>query len=125
MSKLLSNDNTAKKLLGKLSDDVSSMKSELAELISHHARTTLPKSARELADYSREKFHSQLQHLRAHPRQSSAGIVGGLVLLGAVGFGIYYLCKSDCCGSRCDYRDDADTGEDDRLDSRELPSYIS
>jgi len=37
--------------------------------------------------------------MRSHPAQSSAGILGGLLLLGAVGAGIYYLCKSDCCGS--------------------------
>jgi len=123
MSKIISGDPKAKDLLNKLSEDVSALKSDLASLFSRSTRHTIPNSARDLADYGREKFSSQLHYLRAHPGQSSAGLAGGLVLLGAVGFGIYWLCKSDSCGKLCEYRDRSDTDEDFAQEG--LPPYIS
>lgn len=110
----MSNQPTTRHLLNSVSDDISNLRRDVASLFSHTSRKTIPSGARELADYGKDRLHagsefaaSQLRYLRANPTQSSAGILGGLILLGAVGAGIYYLCKSncpkDCCGDEeCD-----------------------
>ena len=46
--------------------------------------------------------HYAASYLRENPGRSSVGILGGLILLGAAGAGIYYLCKGrlpGCCGA--------------------------
>lgn len=113
----LTEDQKMKDLISRVGEDISQLKGDIGSLFNHTGRHTLPDSARELREQAREKLHaggafaaSQLRYLRQHPGQSSVGILGGLLILGAVGAGIYYLCKSDCCGKLCgrdeDYYDE-------------------
>lgn len=116
-------ESRAKDILNKLSEDVSSLKADISSLFSHQTGTELQKSARNLADIGKDRLDSHLKYIRTHPGQSSAGIFGGLVLLGAVGVGIYYLCKSDCCNKDSGYIDHSDI--DEEKSRGELPPYIS
>lgn len=92
-------DRKIQDLLSCVGDDVSQLKRDVSTLLSHTGKHTIPESARDLRESARNSLHNGGQYaasyLRAHPAQSSAGILGGLVLLGAVGAGIYYLCKCD------------------------------
>jgi hypothetical protein len=100
MSSNLLHDHKMKDMLCKVRDDVSHLKDEISHLFSPKARHRLADRAHDLADYARDGLHaggafaaSQLRYIRRHPGQST-GLLGGLILLGAVGFGIYYVCKS-------------------------------
>lgn len=103
-------DRKLKDLIGRVGDDVSQLRSDISSLFSHTGRHALPESARELRTQARQRLSAggelAVTYLRQHPGRSSVGILGGLVLLGAVGTGIYYLCKGKlpcCCGpSGCD-----------------------
>lgn len=115
-------DRKMKDLINRVGEDVSQLRSDIRSLFTHTGRHTLPDSARELREQARERLQaggefaaSQLRYLRHHPGQSSVGILGGLLILGAVGAGIYYLCKSDCCGKLCS-RDEDYYGEDEEQD---------
>jgi len=108
-------DRKMKDLIGRVGDDVSQLRSDISSLFSHTGRHTLPDSARELRSQARQRLSaggeyaiSQMRFLREHPGRSSVGILGGLVLLGAVGTGIYYLCKGKlpCCCSADGYCED-------------------
>ncbi|MGJ8632824.1 MAG: hypothetical protein ACSHX7_02810 [Luteolibacter sp.] len=121
------NDRKTKDLLGRIREDVSLLKGDVATLFSHTTHHTVPSGARDLADYGKNRLNAgsdfaaeQLRYLRAHPGQSTAGLLGGLLLLGAAGAGIYYLCKSDCCRKKLVSSTDQ---ENDELE--EIPSYIS
>ena len=126
----MSKEQTTKNHLEQVSKDISNLRSDLALLLTHTGRNAIPHGARELAVYSKDRLHaggefaaSQLRYLRAHPGQSSAGILGGLVLLGAVAAGIYYLCKSDC-GKRCSNEEEPPDFDPSRANN-DLPPYIS
>ncbi|QTN31364.1 hypothetical protein HZ994_03135 [Akkermansiaceae bacterium] len=101
----LTEDRKMKDLIGRVGDDVSQLRSDIASLFSHTGRHALPTSARELRAQARERLSAggeyAASYLREHPGRSSVGIFGGLVLLGAAGAGIYYLCKGrlPCCGA--------------------------
>lgn len=93
-----------KDLMSRVGEDIKQLKSDVSSLLTHTGRHTLPDSARDLRDSARNSINaggdyaaSQIRYIRQHPGQSSAGILGGLILLGAVGAGIYYICNSDCC----------------------------
>ncbi len=124
-------DQRSKELLNRVSKDISRLKDDVSTLFSHTGRHTIPESAGSLADYGRNRLNAggafaanQFRHIRENPGQSSAGILGGLVLLGAVGFGIYYLCKSDCRICRKEPTDHRDLDEQDQAGT-ELPPYIT
>ncbi len=102
MFSFLSETPHTKDLLSKLSDDLGALKSDLAALVSHTGKQTVPRAASSLAAYGKQKLRSSpeltespMRYLREHPGQTSVGLAGGLLILGAVGAGIYYLCKSD------------------------------
>lgn len=125
----MSNDTKSKDLLNRVSSDVAQLKHDIASLFSHTGKHALPDTARGIADYGRDRFHaggdyaaSSLKYMRQHPGQSSVGILGGLFLLGVAGAGIYYLCKSDCCGETCEEIDSTDPHHPANQD---LPPYIS
>lgn len=106
MPNSITQDRKMNHLLNRVGKDVSQLKSDVASLLNHTGRHAIPDSARDLRDSARDRLHagghyaaSQLRHIRSHPGQSSTGILGGLILLGAVGAGIYYLCK--CNGKPC------------------------
>ena len=116
----LTEDRKMKDLIHRVGEDVSQLRSDIRSLFTHTGRHTLPEGARELREQARERLHaggefaaSQLRYLRQHPGQSSVGILGGLLILGAVGAGIYYLCKSDCCGKLCNREDEFYEEEED------------
>ncbi|WP_411827807.1 hypothetical protein [Luteolibacter sp. AS25] len=118
--------------MSKISDDISKLREDVSTLFSHTGRHTLPEGAHHLADYGRHKLHaggalaaSGIQYLKENPKQSSAGLAGGLLLLGAVGFGIYYLCKSECTWCKKTTEEDEESAEPGLTPSSELPSYIS
>lgn len=114
MPNTITQDRKMKDLISRVGEDVGQLRSDVASLLSHTGRHTLPDSARDIRESAKDRLYaggsyaaSQLRHIRSHPAQSSAGILGGLILLGAVGVGIYYLCKCDgmsCCN-------DSDEGE--------------
>lgn len=125
----MSKEQTTKDYLDRVSEEVSQLRNDVASLFTNTGRHAVSDGVREIADYGRDRLHaggefaaSQLRYLRAHPGQSSVGILGGLILLGAVGAGIYYLCKSDC-GKRCSNEDENDFDRP-RADL-DLPPYIS
>lgn len=106
MSLNLTEDRKMKDLASRVGDDVSKLRSDIASLFSHTGRHTLPESARELRAQARERLnagsHYAAAYLREHPGRSSVGVLGGLILLGVAGAGIYYLCKGRlpcCCAS--------------------------
>ncbi len=106
MTTPLIQDPKIKDFISRVGEDVSQLKSDVSSLLKHTGRHAIPESARELRNSARERLHaggefanSQIRYIREHPKQSSIGLLGGLVLLGAVGAGIYYLMNSDCCGS--------------------------
>ncbi|MFM2197027.1 MAG: hypothetical protein RLZZ505_459 [Verrucomicrobiota bacterium] len=109
----LAEDRKMKDLISRVGEDVSQLRSDIRSLFTHTGRHALPDSARELREQARERLMAGGTYLRQHPGQSSIGILGGLFILGAVGAGIYYLCKSDCCGNLCN-RDEDYTEEDER-----------
>lgn len=127
----MTKEQTTKSLLDSVSKDVSNLRRDVASLFSHTGRRTIPEGARELADYGKDALHAggefaatqfrNFRKLRSHQSETSAGIVGGLILLGAVGVGIYYLCKSDC-GNRCV---DEEGSNPDTSPETSLPCYIS
>lgn len=109
----LTEDRKMKDLISRVGEDVSQLRSDIRSLFTHTGRHTLPESARELREQARQRLLAGGTYLREHPGQSSVGLLGGLLILGAVGAGIYYLCKSDCCGKLCN-RDEDFTDEDER-----------
>ena len=123
-------DTKTKDLLSRVSSDISQLRNDIASLASYTGKHTIPDSARDFADYGRDRLSagsdfaaSQLRYIRENPGQSSAGILGGLLLLGAVGTGIYYLCKSGCPLMSC--KNDDETEPTSQQDEDTLPSYIS
>ena len=96
-------DKKAKDLLNRVGEDVSQLRSDISSLINHTGRHALPDGARDLRDSAKKRLHAggefAVSQFRAHPAQSSAGLLGGLLVLGAVGVGIFYLCNNGCCSS--------------------------
>lgn len=118
-----------KDVLCKVRNDVAHLADEVSHLFSQKRTPSISSRAHHLADYARDGLHaggafaaSQLRYIRRHPGQSTAGILGGLVLLGAVGFGIYYLCKS---GTEKPRHQLGNKQDDDQRKDSELPPYIS
>lgn len=114
-------DRKTRDLIGRVGDDVSQLRSDISSLFSHTGRHALPESARELRAQASQRLSAggelAVTYLRQHPGRSSVGILGGLLLLGAVGTGIYYLCKGKlpcCCGpSGCYDTEDEEYDEDE------------
>lgn len=119
----ITEDHKTRDLIGRVGDDVAQLRSDIASLFSHTGRHTIPESARELRAQARQRLSAggeyAVTYLRQHPGKSSVGILGGLLLLGAVGTGIFYLCKGRlpcCCDADdyCEYElDDEETGDYD------------
>ncbi len=91
------NDRRTASLLSKVSDDLSHLRDDVGDLISHTTRRTLPKGAKDLADSARQGLAagvSQLRSLRGHhPSPCTTGWVGGALLVGLLAVGVYALCK--------------------------------
>lgn len=113
MPTALTEDRKMKDLISRVGEDISQLRSDISSLFTHTGRHTLPESARELREQARDRLYAGGAYIRQHPGQSSVGILGGLLILGAVGAGIYYLCKSDCGMFCCQ---DEDCPEEDEVD---------
>lgn len=107
MSKSLFTDRHAAGLLDRVRADVSHLRDDIGNLLTHAKRETLPNGARELADQAKHQFAagsayaaSRLRGLRGQPPSHSVGWVGGAVVAGLVGYGIYLLMRNDGCCSR-------------------------
>jgi ElaB/YqjD/DUF883 family membrane-anchored ribosome-binding protein len=110
----ITDDRKIKDLISRVGEDISQLRGDISSLFTHTGRHTLPDSARELREQARQRLMAGGTYLRQHPGQSSVGLLGGLLILGAVGAGIYYLCKNDCCGKLCG-RDENHYNEDSDL----------
>lgn len=110
----ITEDRKMKDLISRVGEDISQLRGDISSLFTHTGRHTLPDSARELREQARQRLMAGGTYLRQHPGQSSVGLLGGLLILGAVGAGIYYLCNSNCCGKLCG-RDEDHYNEDSDL----------
>ncbi len=102
-------DPRASDLLSRVSQDVSLLRQDVANLFTHTTRHTLPEGARGLADTARNrlangKLHTaeHLRALRNQVNQPAAAWAGGALAIGLIAAGIYLFCKSDYCGERCE-----------------------
>jgi hypothetical protein len=95
-------DRRTTKLLGRVRDDVSSLRHDIGDLLVHTTRKTLPNGARELADQARNQLAAggayaatRMRSLRP-PQTSTQGWVGGAMVVGLLAVGIYALCRNGC-----------------------------
>jgi len=100
-------DKRAAQLLSRVGEDLSSLRNDMKMLVGHTTRHTLPDGARELARSGRSQLLSgrdyaadRVRYIGRSARQHPAGVsMAGVLLLGAVAAGIYYLLKGEgCCG---------------------------
>ncbi len=126
----MSTNVTTKEYISKIGDEISNLRGEVAALFANGKSSTFQNNVSGLADYGRDRLNAsgdfaaaQLRYVRDHPGKSSIGIAGGLILLGAVGAGIYYLCKSDC--DKTTSREDESLKGENTQGEAKLPSYIS
>lgn len=105
MKSLLTKDRRATGLLDRVRDDVSRLRDDIGNLLTHTTRETLPNSAREIADQAKQQFAagsayaaSRIRSLSRQPQHQSASWVGGAVVTGLLAYGIYALLRN----SRCD-----------------------
>ena len=114
-------DRRANNLLNRVREDISNLREDIGSLFLHTTKTTVPNSARDLADqaksqlaagsaYAAERFRS----LRHQPSCRSAGWIGGAVVVGLLAVGAYALIKANCpCEEEYDsFADDDDQPED-------------
>ena len=111
-------DPRATDLLSRVSEDVSLLRQDIGQLLSHTARHTLPTGARELADSARTRLASgkvytaeQLRVLRNQINQPSTAWVGGALVVGLIAAGIYLFCKDDGFAGCCE--DDGEEEEEE------------
>lgn len=104
MSTPLFSDRRAAGLLNRVRDDVSHLRNDIGNLLSHAKSETLPNGARELADQAKNQFAagsayaaSRLRGLRNQPPSHSAGWIGGALVAGLIAYGVYALCRNGCC----------------------------
>lgn len=98
------NDPRATDLLSRVSNDISLLRQDVGNLLSHTRRHTLPTGMRTLADTARSRLDAgrtysaeQLRALRGQIKQPATAWVGGAVLVGLLAAGVYLFLKSDCC----------------------------
>lgn len=108
-------DPRAGDLLSRVSNDITLLRQDIGNLLSHTRRHTIPSGARELADTARSRFlagrDNTAEHLRALGTQlnrPSTAWVGGALVVGLLAAGAYWFIKSDCCHGRCDSEDGVD-----------------
>ncbi len=100
-------DPRASDLLSRVSNDVSLLRQDIANLVSHTTRHTLPEGARGLVDTARNRLSdgrlysaAQLRALRGQiHNQPATAWVGGAVVVGLIAAGVYWFLKEDCCAS--------------------------
>ena len=95
-------DNRASGLLSRVREDISHLRQDMANLVTHTTRHTLPRGARDLADTARHQLAagssyaaSRLRDLRSSAPKQALGILGGAILVGVIAAAVYVVCKSD------------------------------
>ncbi len=104
MKSPLFSDRRASGLLDRVRDDVSRLRDDIGNLLTHTTRETLPNSAREIADQAKQQFAagsayaaSRLRGFTSPPPRRSASWVGGAVVTGLLAYGVYALLRNSCC----------------------------
>jgi hypothetical protein len=112
MSNTPFHDPRANDLLSRVSDDVSMLRQDIGNLLSHTTRHTLPSGVRTLADTAKTRLASgklysaeQLRALRSQVNQPAAAWVGGALVFGIIAAGLYVFCNGKC-DSMCALKDD-------------------
>ena len=97
-------DRRATGLLDRVRDDVSRLRDDIGNLLTHTTRETLPNSAREIAGQAKQQFAagsafaaSRLRGLTRQPPRHSASWLGGAVVTGLIAYGLYALLRNSCC----------------------------
>lgn len=102
-------DDRAAGLLDRVREDISHLRQDLGNLVTHTTRQTLPHGARELAGNARHQLElgrsyavNRLRHFRhnGHPAtRQTVGLLGGAVLVGALAAGAYLFFRGANGGS--------------------------
>ncbi len=102
-------------------EDVSHLRKDIANLLSHTTHETLPASAREIVGQAKQQLNaggaymmSQLRDFKRPSRRASGGIISGVAAAGLLAYGAYLLYQSRC---RCAVDDQI--ADEDPLDSAE------
>lgn len=107
-------DPRANDLLSRVSNDISLLRQDVGQLITHTSKHTLPGGARGLADTARDRLAvgrnysaAQLRALRSQATDPTTAWIGGAVLVGLIAAGVYLLNRESCCmRSDDDYEDE-------------------
>ncbi len=98
-------DRRATGLLNRVREDISNLREDIGDLLTHTTHKTLPSGARELADQAKSQLAaggayamSRYRNFRGRPAYNQAGWVGGAVAVGLLAIGAYVLCRG-CCSS--------------------------
>jgi len=115
-------DKRASQLLSRVGEDLSSLRNDMKLLVGHTTRHTLPDGARELVRSGRSQLLSgrdyaadRVRYIGRSAREHPTGVsVAGVLLLGAVAAGIYYLLKGEGCCRSADqpFEDELEEAED-------------
>lgn len=103
-------DHRGSNLLQRVRQDISHLRNDISKLLSHSTHETIPNSARDLAEQAKNQLAaggayatSRLRDLRHnHPSASNVGLVGGVLLAGAIAYGVFAICRGCCGSSDCD-----------------------
>ena len=96
-------DRRANGLLNRVREDVSHLREDIGNLLSHTTQKTLPNGARDLADQAKQQLAaggayaaSRLRDFRNQPQNPSTAWIGGALVVGLLAYGAYALCQKSC-----------------------------
>jgi uncharacterized membrane protein YebE (DUF533 family) len=110
MNSVLSNQRRSAGLMSQVREDVSHLRKDIANLLSHTTHETLPASAREIVGQAKQQLNaggaymmSQLRDFKRPSGRTSGGILSGVAAVGLLAYGAYLLYQSRC---RCEVDDE-------------------
>lgn len=96
-------DRRANGLLNRVREDVSHLREDIGNLLSHTTKQTLPNGARDLAHQAKNQLAaggayavSRLRNFRGQPQNPSTAWLGGALVVGLLAYGAYALCQKSC-----------------------------
>lgn len=96
-------DRRASGLLHRVREDVSHLREDIGNLLSHTTRKTLPNGVQDLADQAKHQLAaggayaaSRLRDFRSQPHKPSTAWIGGALVVGLLAYGAYALCQKSC-----------------------------
>ena len=114
-------DRRANGLLNRVREDVSHLREDIGNLLSHTTKKTLPNGARDLADQAKQQLDagrayaaSRLRNFTHQPPRQSAGWIGAALVVGLLAYGAYALCQKSCQNKHL--ADSPTYGPEDELD---------